>query len=40
MESAIVKGLKLETEPVALIFSDEKPEGAAQWSGTRAGVWG
>src|SRR3974390_3253226 len=31
MESAIVKALKLETEPVALIFSDEKPEEAAQF---------
>ena len=31
MESAIAKVLKLETEPVALIFSDEKPEGAAQF---------
>lgn len=31
MESEIAKELKLETEPVALIFSDEKPEGAAQF---------
>jgi len=31
MESAIAKVLKLETEPVALILSDERPEGAAQF---------
>ena len=31
MESAIAKELKLETEPVALILSDGKPEGAAQF---------
>jgi uncharacterized protein (DUF169 family) len=31
MESVIAKALKLETEPVALIFSDKKPEGAAQF---------
>ena len=31
METAIAKVLKLETEPVALTFSDEKPEGAAQF---------
>jgi len=39
MESAIAKVLKLETEPVALIFSDEKPEGAAQFKpGTQSCV--
>lgn len=39
MESAITKVLKLETEPVALIFSDEKPEGAAQFNpGTQSCV--
>ena len=39
MESAIAKVLKLETEPVALIFSNEKPEGAAQFKpGTQSCV--
>ncbi len=39
MESAIAKALKLETEPVALIFSNEKPEGAAQFKhGTQSCV--
>jgi uncharacterized protein (DUF169 family) len=31
MECAISRALQLENEPVALIFSDEKPEGAAQF---------
>lgn len=31
MESAIAKALRLETEPVALILTNEKPEGAAQF---------
>lgn len=31
MESKLNAVLKLETEPVALLFSDEKPEGAAQF---------
>lgn len=31
MESTISKALQLETEPVALIFSDHKPEGASQF---------
>jgi uncharacterized protein (DUF169 family) len=32
MESSIARALQLETEPVALLFSDEKPEGAGQFS--------
>lgn len=31
MESRIAEALNLEKEPVAVIFSDEKPEGAAQF---------
>jgi uncharacterized protein (DUF169 family) len=32
MESSISKALKLESEPVALVLSDEKPEGSAQFA--------
>lgn len=32
MESSITKALRLETEPVALLYSDTKPEGAAQFA--------
>jgi len=39
MESAMSKVLKLETEPIALLLSDEKPEGAAQFkAGTQSCV--
>ena len=37
MESAIAQALKLEYEPVALLFSDELPEGAVQFA---EGKWG
>lgn len=37
MESVIVKALKLENEPVAVLFTDEKPEGAGQFG---QGAWG
>lgn len=37
MESAIAKALRLETEPVAVLFTEEKPEGAAQFA---KGGWG
>ncbi|QEM70186.1 hypothetical protein FO488_09655 [Geobacter sp. FeAm09] len=32
MESLIAKALQLETEPVALLYSETKPEGAAQFA--------
>ncbi|HJV64202.1 MAG TPA: DUF169 domain-containing protein [Geomonas sp.] len=39
MESDIAQALRLETEPVALLLVDEKPEGAAQFSaGSRSCV--
>jgi uncharacterized protein (DUF169 family) len=37
MQSRIAKALRLETEPVALLFADEKPEGAGQFA---PGAWG
>jgi uncharacterized protein (DUF169 family) len=37
MESAIAKALRLESEPVAVLFTDEKPEGAGQFA---KGAWG
>jgi len=37
MESAIVKSIQLQYQPVALLWSNEKPEGAMQFS---EGKWG
>lgn len=37
MESKLAKALKLKFEPVAIIWSDEKPENAAQF---KEGQWG
>ena len=37
MESLIAKALQLQYEPVAILWSDEKPEGAMQFS---PGKWG
>ena len=37
MESAIARALRLESEPVAVLFADEKPAGAAQFA---RGAWG
>jgi uncharacterized protein (DUF169 family) len=37
MDSAIAKALRLETEPVAVLFTDEKPQGAGQFA---QGAWG
>jgi uncharacterized protein (DUF169 family) len=37
MESAIAKALRLETEPVAVLFADEKPQDAGQFA---QGAWG
>lgn len=37
MQSKIAKALRLETEPVALLFTDDRPEGAGQFA---QGAWG
>lgn len=37
MKSSIAQALKLETEPVAILFSDEKPADAGQFA---EGAWG
>jgi uncharacterized protein (DUF169 family) len=37
MESAIAKALRMENEPVAVLFTDEKPQDAGQFA---KGAWG